>query len=61
VSAADPRPMEYLGDFSATPPWASISLACYKCMVSWTGCFDANCCPRCGNADDFYERDKVLE
>jgi hypothetical protein len=42
---------EYLGDFSATPPWHSRSMACDDCRVSWTGCWDNYQCPKCGMGD----------
>jgi hypothetical protein len=48
--------MKYLGDFSATPPWFSMHLQCYKCNVSWTGCQDAMECPICHDADDYVEK-----
>jgi len=43
--------MEYLGDFSATPPWASRHMECYECDVSWTGCWDNFMCPKCGSGE----------
>jgi ATP-dependent protease ClpP protease subunit len=42
---------EYLGDFSAAPPWASRAMDCHKCKVSWTGCWDNFQCPRCGEGE----------
>ena len=42
---------EYLGDFSATPPWHSRGMACDKCRVSWTGCWDNFQCPKCGEGE----------
>lgn len=52
---------QYLGDFSATPPWHSVFMECHNCKVSWTGCWDNFQCPKCGegeipsinNADEF--------
>jgi hypothetical protein len=41
----------YLGDFSATPPWHSRSMSCDNCRVSWTGCWDNFQCPNCGMGD----------
>ena len=42
---------KYLGDFSATPPWFSIHMSCHDCKVSWTGCWDAFECPKCGKGE----------
>lgn len=42
---------EYLGDFSAAPPWYSKHMSCDKCMVSWTGCWDNFQCPKCGDGE----------
>ena len=42
---------QYLGDFSATPPWYSVSMSCHDCKVSWTGCWDNFQCPKCGNGE----------
>jgi hypothetical protein len=42
---------EYLGDFSATPPWHSRAMSCDDCRVSWTGCWDNFQCPKCGMGD----------
>jgi hypothetical protein len=42
---------EYLGDFSAAPPWLSRSMSCDDCRVSWTGCWDNFQCPKCGMGD----------
>ena len=42
---------EYLGDFSATPPWHSRGMSCSECRVSWTGCWDESLCPKCGMGD----------
>lgn len=52
---------KYLGDFSATPPWHSITLSCDDCRVTWTGCFDANQCPKCGSSEGYEQRNKALE
>lgn len=52
---------EYLGDFSATPPWFSVLMRCDNCRVSWNGCWDNFECPLCGsgvlpwNADDPFD------
>jgi hypothetical protein len=46
-----PFSFEYLGDFSATPAWASRSMQCESCRVSWTGCWDNFQCPKCGEGD----------
>lgn len=45
--------MKHLGNFSAAPPERSVHLECDRCQVSWTGCWDAFECPRCGGAQDF--------
>lgn len=42
---------EYLGDFSATPPWHGQFMCCHDCQVSWTGCWDNFQCPQCGKGD----------
>ena len=42
---------KYLGNFSATPPWHSVSMSCHDCKVSWIGCWDNFQCPQCGNGD----------
>jgi hypothetical protein len=42
---------EYLGDFSATPPWFSRAMQCDDCRVKWTGCWDNFQCPRCGKGE----------
>jgi hypothetical protein len=42
---------EYLGNFSATPPWHSVSMSCDRCRVSWTGCWDNFQCPKCGEGE----------
>lgn len=42
---------EYLGDFSATPPWHSRSMNCNACKVRWTGCWDNFQCPKCGKGE----------
>lgn len=47
----DAQGYEYLGDFSATPPWFSVSMQCDNCKVSWTGCWDNYQCPRCGEGE----------
>jgi hypothetical protein len=44
---------KYLGDFSATPPWHSVSISCHNCQVSWTGCWDNFQCPQCGDGEEF--------
>lgn len=43
--------MKYLGDYSATPPQYSRHMECYKCQVSWTGCWDNFMCPKCGEGE----------
>lgn len=43
--------LEYLGDFSNTPPWHSRFMYCEPCKVSWTGCWDNFQCPRCGEGE----------
>lgn len=52
---------EYLGDLSATPPWHSKMMACDKCMVEWTGCWDNFQCPRCGDGELPKPPDEILE
>lgn len=42
---------EYLGNFSAAPPWHSVLMTCDACDVSWTGCWDNFECPRCGSGE----------
>lgn len=42
---------KYLGDFSATPPWYSVSMSCDDCRVSWSGCWDNFECPKCGKGE----------
>lgn len=42
---------EYLGNLSATPPWAARHMSCWDCKVSWDGCWDNFECPRCGEGD----------
>lgn len=56
IRGKDTAGYTYLGDFSATPPWYSVSLSCDRCMVTWVGCFDAMHCPKCDDASDFAER-----
>lgn len=42
---------KYLGNFSAAPPWHSVSMSCDECRVSWTGCWDNFECPKCGRGE----------
>lgn len=42
---------QYVGDFSATPPWFSVSMRCDDCMIEWTGCWDNFQCPKCGQGE----------
>ena len=52
---------KYLGDFSATPVWHSVSLSCDKCKVRWIGCWDNSMCPKCGDSEDFERRGELCK
>jgi hypothetical protein len=43
--------MKYVGNFSAVDPAYSRHMACHKCKVEWTGCWDNFQCPECGDGE----------
>lgn len=45
------KPYEYIGDYSAAPPWHSRLIHCHDCMISFTGCWDNFQCPKCGKGE----------
>jgi hypothetical protein len=53
IGEKDSRGFRYVGNLSAVDPAYSIELSCDACAVFWIGCFDANCCPECGDGTDW--------
>jgi hypothetical protein len=51
MSAKEEFEFEYLGNFSAVDPAYYRAMSCYKCHVSWTGCWDNFQCPKCGEGE----------
>ena len=53
IGEKDSLGYRFVGNLSAVEPAYAIHLSCDNCMVFWIGCFDANCCPECGDGSDW--------